>query len=465
VGQLLIILLSSNKDSFLTKRRRFENLRRFPILLFSMTYQQTIDYLYAQLPMFQRIGTAAYKKDLTNTLTLCGRLDNPHRTFPTIHVAGTNGKGSVSFMLAAIFQAAGYKTGLYVSPHYKDFRERIRVNGEYITKKHVVQFVKYQKVEFETIKPSFFEMTVALAFDYFRAEKVDIAIIETGLGGRLDSTNIVSPLVSVITNISFDHTNLLGNTLELIAGEKAGIIKPKTPVVIGEEQAETRPVFERKALEMNASIVFASRNYRCEKVATDELEHAHFNIFKDDKLLYENLKLNATGDYQSKNLATVLQTIAALPTPFKRDLNEKVIRYGLENLKQLTQFMGRWQVIGQNPTIVCDSAHNEGGITLALEQLNQLKFNQLHIVIGFVSDKDWAKTLALFPKKAIYYFAKADIPRGLNAEILCAEAQKMGFNGNAYESVRAAFGHARQYADKKDLIFVGGSIFVVGEVL
>ncbi len=430
-----------------------------------MTYLQTINYLYAQLPMFQRIGAAAFKKDLTNTLTLCARLDNPQHTYPTIHVAGTNGKGSVSFMLAAIFQAAGYKTGLYVSPHYKDFRERIRVNGEYITRKHIIKFVKYQKTEFEKIQPSFFEMTVALAFDYFRAEKVDIAIIETGLGGRLDSTNIISPLVSVITNISFDHMNLLGDTLELIAGEKAGIIKPQTPVVIGEEQAETRPVFERKALEMNAPIVFATRNYRCEKVSTDGLEHAIFNVFKGDKLLYENLKLNAIGDYQSKNLATVLQTIAALPTPFRKDLNEKGIRYGLENLKQLTQFIGRWHVIGQNPTIVCDSAHNEGGITLALSQLNQLEFNQLHIVIGFVSDKDWAKTLALFPKNAIYYFAKANIPRGLNAEILCAEAQKMGFNGKAYESVRFALADARKRAREKDLIFVGGSIFVVGEVL
>lgn len=430
-----------------------------------MTYKQTIDYLYAQLPMFQRIGAAAFKKDLTNTLKLCARLDNPQHTYPTIHVAGTNGKGSVSFMLAAIFQAAGYKTGLYVSPHYKDFRERIRVNGNYITKKYITQFVKYQKVEFETIKPSFFEMTVALAFDYFRAENVDIAIIETGLGGRLDSTNIISPLVSVITNISFDHTNLLGDTLELIAGEKAGIIKPKTPVVIGEERAETRPVFERKALEMNASITFASRNYRCEKVIADELDYILFNIYKGNKLLYENLKLNAVGDYQSKNLATVLQTIAALPTPFKKGLDEKVIRYGLENLKQLTQFIGRWHVIGQNPTIVCDSAHNEGGITLALAQLNQLEFNQLHIVIGFVSDKDWSKTLALFPKNALYYFAKADIPRGLNAEILRSEAGKMGFNGKAYESVRMALANARKRAREKDLIFVGGSIFVVGEVL
>ncbi|MEY4934087.1 MAG: hypothetical protein RIS64_446 [Bacteroidota bacterium] len=430
-----------------------------------MTYKQTIDYLYAQLPMFQRIGAAAFKKDLTNTLTLCARLDNPQHAYPTIHVAGTNGKGSVSFMLAAIFQAAGYKTGLYVSPHYKDFRERIRVNGNYITQKHIIKFVKYQKVEFETIQPSFFEMTVALAFDYFRAEKVDIAIIETGLGGRLDSTNIISPLVSVITNISFDHTNLLGDTLELIAGEKAGIIKPKTPIVIGEEQAESRPVFERKALEMNAPITFASRNYRCEKVETDALEYAHFNIFKDDKLLYENLKLNAMGDYQSKNLTTVLQTIAALPTPFKRDLDEKVIRYGLENLKQLTQFIGRWHLIGQNPTIVCDSAHNEGGIQLALAQLNQLEFNQLHLVIGFVSDKDWVKTLALFPKNAIYYFAKADIPRGLNAETLCEAAQKMGLNGNAYQSVYLALKSAKKRAQKKDLIFVGGSIFVVGEVL
>ncbi|MEN9612028.1 MAG: hypothetical protein RLZZ628_2842 [Bacteroidota bacterium] len=430
-----------------------------------MNYQQTIDYLYAQLPMFQRIGTAAFKKDLTNTLALCARLDNPQNAFPTIHVAGTNGKGSVSFMLAAIFQAAGYKTGLYVSPHYKDFRERIRVNGNYISKKYITQFVKNHKVDFETIHPSFFEMTVALAFDYFRSEKVDIAIIETGLGGRLDSTNVISPLVSVITNISFDHVNLLGDTLELIASEKAGIIKSQTPVVIGEEQAETRPVFERKALEMNASIVFASRNYTCKKIFTTDFESALFNVFKGDTLLYENLKLNATGDYQTHNLATVLQTLAVLPASFRERLDEKTIRYGLENLKKLTQFIGRWQVIGQNPTIVCDSAHNEGGITLALSQLNQLKFNQLHVVIGFVSDKDWIKTLALFPKNALYYFAKANIPRGLNAETLCTEAIKLGFEGNAYTSVRRALASARRQAKEKDLIFVGGSIFVVGEVL
>jgi dihydrofolate synthase/folylpolyglutamate synthase len=430
-----------------------------------MTYPQTIDYLYAQLPMFQRIGTAAFKKDLTNTLALCAALDHPQNAFPTIHVAGTNGKGSVSFMLAAIFQAAGYKTGLYVSPHYKDFRERIRVNGKYISKNYITQFVKNHKVDFETIHPSFFEMTVALAFDYFRAEKVDIAIIETGLGGRLDSTNIISPLVSVITNISFDHMNLLGNTLELIAGEKAGIIKPKTPVVIGEEQAETRAVFEHKALEMNASMVFASRNYRCEKSLTDDLEYAVFNVFEGDKLLYENLKLNAIGDYQTQNLATVLQTIATLPPSFKKDLDEKAIRDGLEHLKKWTQFMGRWQVIGKNPTIVCDSAHNEGGIQWALKQLNSLKFNQLHLVIGFVSDKDWVKTLDLFPKNATYYFAKANIPRGLNAEILCLEAQKMGFQGKAYASVRTALAYARRRAQVNDLIFVGGSIFVVGEVL
>jgi dihydrofolate synthase / folylpolyglutamate synthase len=430
-----------------------------------MNYQQTIDYLYTQLPMFQRIGTAAFKKDLTNTLTLCARLDNPQNAFPTIHVAGTNGKGSVSFMLAAIFQAAGYKTGLYVSPHYKDFRERIRVNGVYISKKYITQFVENHKVDFERIQPSFFEMTVALAFDYFRSEKVDIAIIETGLGGRLDSTNVISPLVSVITNISFDHMNLLGDTLELIAGEKAGIIKPNTPVVIGEKQAETRAIFERKALEMNASIVFASQNYTCEKRIDDNFEYAIFNVFESEKLLYENLKLNATGDYQIKNLATVLQTIAVLPASFQQRLDEKAIRFGLENLKKLTQFMGRWQVIGQHPMMVCDSAHNEGGIKWALNQLNQLKFNQLYMVIGFVSDKDWAKTLALFPKNAIYHFAKANIPRGLNAEILCAEARTMGFEGKAYKSVRTAFASARRRAKENDLIFVGGSIFVVGEVL
>lgn len=430
-----------------------------------MNYQQSIDYLYAQLPMFQRIGTAAFKKDLTNTLALCAKLENPQHAFPTIHVAGTNGKGSVSFMLAAIFQAAGYKTGLYVSPHYKDFRERIRVNGEYISKKYIVQFVENHKVDFETIQPSFFEMTVALTFDYFRSEKVDIAIIETGLGGRLDSTNIISPLVSVITNISFDHMNLLGDTLPLIAGEKAGIIKLNTPVVIGEEQAETRSVFEHKALEMNASHVFASQHFHCKKTASDGFETATFDVFKDDNLVYAGLKLNAIGDYQSKNLATVLQTIEVLPANFKTKINDAAIRDGLEHLKKWTKFIGRWHVIGQNPMIVCDSAHNEGGVQLAMSQLNQLIYNQLHIVIGFVSDKDWRKTMSLFPKNAIYYFAKANIPRGLDAKILAEEAGKLGFHGKSYRSVRTALAQARQRAAVNDFIFVGGSIFIVGEVI
>ena len=445
-----------------------------------MTYQYTLDYLYQQLPMFHRVGAAAFKKDLTNTLALCEILGNPQNTFPTIHIAGTNGKGSTAHTIAAILQAAGYKTGLYISPHYKDFRERIKVNGDYIPKKYVKQFVENNKIHFEKIKPSFFEMTVAMAFDYFRnvenentegGQGVDIAVIEVGLGGRLDSTNVITPLMSVITNISLDHTDMLGDTLSLIAFEKAGIIKPNVPVVIGEEQSETTPVFLEKAHSSHAPIYFASQNVDIQVVRDNstDFEFSTFNIalknsFSDFKKL-DNLKVNLSGDYQEKNVATVIETINILNryTDFK--INENQLREGLSHIKSLTNFIGRWQVIGQNPTILCDSGHNEGGLTYVTHQLKQLTFNHLHIVIGFVRDKDLSKVLKLLPQNATYYFAKADIPRGLDAQILRGMASEHGLEGKAYSSVKRALTAAKTVAKTDDLIYVGGSIFVVAEVL
>lgn len=436
-----------------------------------MTYQQTLDYLYQQLPMFTRVGSSAFKKDLTNTLALCAVLDNPQTKFPTIHIAGTNGKGSTSHLLAAFLQSLGLKVGLYVSPHYKDFRERIKVNGALMSKSFVKRFVAQNKIHFETIQPSFFEMTVAMAFDYFATEGVDIAVIEVGLGGRLDSTNIISPLVSVITNISFDHTDMLGNTLPLIASEKAGIIKQHTPVVIGEEQAETTPVFLEKAKECDAPIVFASQNF-----ALKPIESSYdFTIFevlrKGTKGKPFQLNVNLNGDYQAKNVATALQTIDVLKKlPFFSKYTEggqwdAAIGFGFKNLKSLTQFIGRWQLIGQNPTVLCDSAHNEGGLRLVVEQLKKMDFDKLHIVMGMVRDKDISKVLALMPTDATYYFCKANIPRGLEAEALCEQATAFQLKGRAYPSVKRAFAAAKRRAKDTDLVYVGGSIFVVAEVL
>lgn len=435
-----------------------------------MTYQQTLDYLYSQLPMFHRIGAAAFKKDLTNTHLLCNALGNPQTYYPTIHIAGTNGKGSTAHAIAAILQAAGYKTGLYISPHYKDFRERIKVNGEYISKNFVKRFVEDNTPLFENIKPSFFEMTVAMAFDYFKSEKVDIAVIEVGLGGRFDSTNIINPLLSVITNISFDHTDMLGDTLPQIAFEKAGIIKPHIPVVIGEEHPETQPVFVEKAHLEQSPIYFASQNIDIETIQSEnEFEYSIFNIklkntFSDFKDLI-NLKVNLSGDYQEKNIVTVIEAINVLNhyTDFK--ITENQLRTGLENIKSYTKILGRWQVIGHNPTILCDSAHNEGGLTYVIHQLKTLTYNHLHIVLGFVKDKDLSKVLKMLPQNATYYFAKANIPRGLDADILRGMSEEHGLKGKAYKTIRQALAAAKKRAKADDLIYVGGSIFVVAEVI
>lgn len=428
-------------------------------------YQKTLDYLFSQLPMFQRIGAAAFKKDLTNTIALCAHLGQPHLKFPSIHIAGTNGKGSTAHMLSAVFQAAGLKTGLYTSPHYTDFRERIKINGQLVPESFVIDFVKENKSFFEQIKPSFFEMTVAMAFDYFAKEKVDMAIIETGLGGRLDSTNVITPLVSVITNISFDHQQFLGNSLPEIAKEKAGIIKAGIPVVIGEDQMETQIVFDETARSKRAEIFYADRHYLAE-ILNRGTTHDTYNVKRNNQFYLENLEVNLNGAYQQKNIQTVLQAIEAynvlghLPLIEKKD-----IRQAFRNLKSLTNFKGRWQQIGEHPTILCDSAHNEGGLKIAMHQLQSYPHEQLHFVLGMVNDKAIDKMLALLPKNAIYYFAKADIPRGLDVNILKEKAAEFSLNGQTYDSVAAALSEAKNAASENDLIYVGGSTFVVAEVI
>lgn len=431
-----------------------------------MTYRDTLDYLYRQLPMFHRVGPVAYKKDLSNTLALCEHLGNPHLRFKSIHVGGTNGKGSVSHMLAAVCQAAGLKTGLYISPHYKDFRERIKVNGKYISRRRVVEFVEKNRPVIESIEPSFFELCVAMAFDHFAREKVDVAIVEVGLGGRLDSTNVLTPLLSVLTNISYDHQNLLGDTLPEIAGEKAGIIKAGIPVVIGETHPESAPVFEKKAAETGSPIVFADQHFKTTETYPENWESVTCNVFKNGKPYLDNLKVDAAGPFQAHNITTVIQAWEVLKTTAMPKIpDETALRKGMAELRALTRFMGRWQIIGSSPTVLCDSAHNEAGLRIAFERIRSMPFQNLHVVTGFVNDKDVTKTLGYFPTHARYYFAKADIPRGLEATVLQEKAAAFGLQGRAYSSVWNALKAARRAAPPDDLIVVIGSIFVVAEVL
>lgn len=402
-----------------------------------MTYQQVLDWMFAQLPMYQRQGQTAFKKDLTNIIALCDELDNPQKKFKTIHVGGTNGKGSTSHMIASILQKAGYKVGLYTSPHLKNFTERIRINGEEIAKESVVTFIEKNKVFLEEQGLSFFEMTVGMALEEFANQKVDIAIIEVGLGGRLDSTNIVMPEVSVITNIGLDHTQFLGETLPEIAFEKAGIIKKNIPVVIGERQKETEKVFITKAEECNAPIVFASdeeKNYR-----TDLL-----------------------GDYQKNNVTTAVIAIKQLK---EFTITEENIKKGLLNVVKNTNLKGRWQVLQENPKVICDTAHNKEGLFYTLRQIKKENYKQLHIVLGVVSDKDLNEILPMFPEKAKYYFCKPNIPRGLSAEELQEQAKVFGLRGEVFCSVNEAFEKSRALASKEDVIYVGGSTFVVAEIL
>jgi dihydrofolate synthase/folylpolyglutamate synthase len=421
-----------------------------------MSYAETITYLYNNLPMFQRVGSIAYKPNLTNTLKLCEALDNPHHKFKSIHVAGTNGKGSVSHMLAAILQTAGYKTGLYTSPHLKEFTERIRINGNEIDQDFVVDFVERIKPEIEKLKPSFFEITVAMTFDYFAQQKVDIAVIETGMGGRLDSTNVINPILSLITNISWDHKDLLGDTLQKIAGEKAGIIKAHTPVVISERQEEVQAVFESKASECRSELIFASDRYQAECV------NPGIFIVKNNKNKF-SVELDLLGIYQAKNIKGVLAAADELAKLGLNISNENIAK-GLRNVTSLTGLKGRWQQINDSPITICDTGHNEAGITEIINQLKEIKFNKLHWVLGVVKDKDVTTILNLLPKKAHYYFCQASLPRALPATELQDKAVAVGLKGIVIEDVNQAIREARDNAAPDDLILVGGSTFVVAEI-
>jgi len=427
-----------------------------------MTYKETLDYLYEQLPMFHRIGAAAYKADLKNTEELCELLNHPEKKFPSIHIAGTNGKGSTSHMLAAILQTAGYKTGLYTSPHLKDFRERIRINGKMIEEKTVTAFVEKYKTEFDSIKPSFFEWTCALAFDYFTNEKVDIAVIETGLGGRLDSTNVIHPILSIITNISLDHTNLLGNTLQAIANEKAGIIKKNIPVVIGERQSEVENIFIKKANEQHAALSFANDLWK-EEVLSDE-KCLTLNIYRSKNLKYSKLQLDLMGGYQTKNVLTVLESVEHIRKS-GYEISDEHIFSALKNVSGMTGLMGRWQKLSDKPLTYCDVGHNKDGISEVIKQIRRLSHNHLHFVLGMVNDKDIAGVLSILPKEATYYFCKADIPRAMDAEELKHKAVGFGLSGITFISVRLALEAAQENAGEQDLVFVGGSTFVVAEVV
>ena len=413
--------------------------------------------------MYQRIGGAAYKADLNNTIELLNLLGNPHHNFKSVHIAGTNGKGSTSHMLASVFQEAGYKTGLYTSPHLRDFRERIRLNGEMIPEEKVVSFIAEHKEQFEKMELSFFEMTVGMAFDFFSKENVDIAIVEVGMGGRLDSTNLITPELSVITNIGLDHVKFLGDTMEKIAGEKAGIIKPNIPVVIGETQPETHQVFEDKAAECKSPIHFADQIFDCNKIHIESNTVQKFDIWKNSELYMEAIEIPLMGNYQQKNLTTVMCALDLLREKF--NLSDDDIREGIAKVIRNTHLMGRWQILNDDPLTIADTGHNVAGITEVVKQLAELRYNKLHFVLGMVNDKDIDHVLQLLPRSAEYYFCKADIPRGLDANILAEKAFESGLRGLVYESVRHAYLSAVNNAHFGDVVFVGGSNFIVAEVV
>ncbi|MDQ3682783.1 MAG: bifunctional folylpolyglutamate synthase/dihydrofolate synthase [Bacteroidota bacterium] len=425
-----------------------------------MNYAETINYLFTKLPMFSRIGTAAYKKDLTNIKLLCEHLGNPHEKFKSIHIAGTNGKGSVSHMLAAILQTAGYKTGLCTSPHLYDFRERLKVNGELADEAFVVDFVERLQLVINEIEPSFFEISIAMAFDYFARQKVEIAVIEVGLGGRLDSTNIITPELSVITNIGLDHTYLLGSTLEEIAREKAGIIKENIPVVIGESQKEIATVFIKKATEKKAPVFFAEDFFSIPQWKLNRF--LNVSIAKKSSGDITNYKLDLPGIYQIKNILTTLQAIAILQKKGFH-ISDSHVKIALQNVKGLTGLYGRWEVIHHDPMIVLEVAHNIDGITQMLAHINQLPFNKLHIVFGMANDKDTG-VLHLLPKEAAYYFTHAHIPRALPVAELRKAASKLNLKGEPFDLVNEALQNAKENALKNDIIIVCGSIFLVAEV-
>lgn len=427
-----------------------------------LSYSETLDFLFSQLPMFTRVGASAYRNDLSNTIALCALLGNPENKFKSIHIAGTNGKGSSSHMLASILQAQGYKTGLYTSPHLRDFRERIRINGEMISEDEVIDFTEKMKNSIEEIAPSFFEMSVAMAFDHFVRNAVDIAVIETGMGGRLDSTNVIRPELCLITNIGFDHMEFLGNTLEAIAGEKAGIIKENTPLIIGKYQDETAAVFEAKAHATNASLEYANQKWKITLQSRDD-SFQHFVAQEADGKSFA-VDLDLLGTYQSANLPGVLSSIYTLKEA-GWDISEKAILAGLASVKERTGLMGRWQHLSTSPKVICDTGHNEDGIKEVIAMIENEAFDQLHIVIGMVRDKEVDKVLKLFPCDAQYYFTQADIPRAMPADELMDKAKKHGLNGIAIPKVSEALEAAKQAATASDLIFIGGSTFVVAEVV
>ncbi len=407
-----------------------------------MTYEQTVHWMFNRLPMYQRQGATAFRKDLVNTLLLDEHLEHPHQNFKTIHVAGTNGKGSTSHMLASILQQAGYKVGLYTSPHLKDFRERIRINGEMASEEYVVSFIEAHKPFLEQHQLSFFELTVGMAFQYFKEQHVDVAVIEVGMGGRLDSTNIITPVLSVITNIGLDHTAFLGDTLEAIAGEKAGVIKPLIPVVVGERQSETTAVFKAKAKEENAPLFFAS----------------------DDE--FPILESELKGSYQKHNIRTVQKAVEVLQLFSDFQISEQQVVDGVAQVITNTGLMGRWQVLqASGPKIICDTGHNKEGLEQVFNQLKKETFKTLHIVVGVVSDKDLASVLPLFPKNAIYYFCKPDVPRGLDSAILMEKASEFGLIGKNFKKVSDALEASKLASSTEDLIFIGGSTFVVAEII
>ncbi len=429
-----------------------------------MGYRETIEFLYRQLPAYHRIGKAAYKNDLGNSIALDEYFCHPHRQFSSIHVAGTNGKGSVSHFTASVLQEAGFRTGLYTSPHLRDFRERIRINGEMIPKREVTAFVRNHSAIIRSLNPSFFEMTVALAFDFFARNKVDVAVVETGLGGRLDSTNIITPVLSVITNIGRDHMDLLGETPRQIALEKAGIIKPDIPVVIGEKQSSVYDVFVKKAEEVNSSISFADENYSCKAGAVDYITgERSVEISGPEPGEQYNVQTRLAGDYQARNLATLFEVIRILRGSYS--ISEGNIISGVRNVTDNTGLMGRWQIIGNNPLTICDTGHNREGLEYVVSQLKSLNREGLHIVLGFVNDKDLGSILPVFPGDAKYYFTKASIPRALDEKKLQAEAGNFGLKGKSYSKVSRALAAARREARQDDVIFVGGSTFVVAEVV
>jgi dihydrofolate synthase / folylpolyglutamate synthase len=426
-----------------------------------MNYSETLQYLFQKLPVFNRIGAAAYKADLTNTITLCQYLGNPQKAFKSIHIGGTNGKGSCSHMLASVFQHAGYKTGLYTSPHLFDFRERIKINGQEVEQDWIVNSVEHLIPVIEAIQPSFFEVTVALAFAYFAAQHVDIAVIEVGLGGLLDSTNVILPEISLITNISFDHTNLLGNHLHEIAVQKAGIIKHGIPVVIGETHRDSEMVFIRKAAEQQAPIIFADQWYNVEILEENQTLQRIQLIDQQHRIqLYE---LDLIGHYQIHNVQSVC-AVLQLMRDAGWQIDQHAVQSGLASVKQSTGLRGRFDVLSKSPLIIADVAHNEAGIREVLRQIDNVPYNNLHIITGFVQDKDVHTILSLLPKTASYYFCQADIPRAMPWQLLTSSAQELGLNGTGYPSVYKALDVARSKATTDDVLLICGSFFIMEDV-